>query len=213
MKLVIGNKNYSSWSLRPWLLLHANGIEFTEVQESLRQDNIAYRLGQYSGSRKVPVLIDQELTVWDSLAICEYISEKYLDGRGWPSNQGARAVARSICAEMHSGFSALRSELPMNCRMKTDIILSKAVSADIRRIEAIWSEYARKSDDGGIFLFKDFNISDCFFAPVALRFQSYGVYLSGDAAEYQKSILDHPSVRAWVADAASESEIVPEGEI
>ena len=213
MKLVIGNKNYSSWSLRPWLLLHANGIEFTEISESLRQENISSRLGKYSGSRRVPVLIDQEVTVWDSLAICEYVSETYLEGKGWPTAKNSRAVARSICAEMHSGFNALRTELPMNCRLSKDISLSRAASDDVSRIASIWSEYAEQSTDTGLFLFGRFNISDCYFAPVALRFKSYGVSLSGNAARYQQSILEHPSVRAWVEQSAFESEIVPEDEV
>ncbi len=213
MKLVIGNKNYSSWSLRPWLLLHANGIKFTEISESLRQESLASRLGKYSGSCKVPVLIDREVTVWDSLAICEYISETYLEGKGWPTAKNTRAVARSICAEMHSGFNALRTELPMNCRLSKDIPLSEAASADVRRIASIWSEYAEQTSGTDFFLFGRFNISDCFFAPVALRLKSYGVSLSGNAARYQESILEHSSVRAWVEQSASESEIVPEDEV
>ena len=214
MKLVIGNKNYSSWSLRPWLLLHANRIEFTEIKESLRQENIGSRLGKYSGSLKVPVLIDQDLTIWDSLAICEYISEEYLDGEGWPLSKKSKAIARSICAEMHSGFSALRSELPMNCRLSKNIALSKSADSDVRRIETIWSEYAEKSSSSDdIYLFGCFNIADCFFAPVALRFRSYGINLSGRAAKYQESILGHPSVCAWVAQSDSELEVVPENEV
>ena len=213
MKLVIGNKNYSSWSLRPWLLLHGHGINFTETQESLRQEGIGDRLGKYSGSRRVPVLIDQELIIWDSLAICEYISETCLEGKGWPSAPESRAVARSICAEMHSGFMALRSELPMNCRLSKDISLSETAMVDVRRIESIWSEYAEQTSDGDYFLFGRFNIADCFFAPVALRFKSYGIRLSGKAALYQESILQHPSVCEWVAQSALDSEIVPENEV
>ncbi|BFM51146.1 glutathione S-transferase family protein [Marinomonas sp. THO17] len=213
MKLVIGNKNYSSWSLRPWLLLHSNRMDFTEVHESLRQDNRRNRLGKYSGSCKVPVLIDRELTIWDSLAICEYISETYLEGKGWPLDPSLRATARSICAEMHAGFNLLRSELPMNCRHSSELVLSTSAIADVRRIESIWSEYAQKSSNGGLYLFGGFNIADCFYAPVALRFRSYGIKLSGTAAEYQESILAHPSVCAWVAQAGSESEVVPEIEV
>ena len=199
MKLVIGNKNYSSWPLRPWLLLHANNIEFSEVSESLKREGINERLGNYSGSCKVPVLIDKGLSIWDSLSICEYISEAYLDGNGWPLAPGQRALARSICAEMHSGFGAVRSELPMNCRLSMAVTPSEAAMEDIRRIDAIWSEYAEKASCGNTYLFGKFSIADCFFAPIALRFKSYGISLSANATRYQESILSHRSVCTWIA--------------
>lgn len=213
MKLVIGNKNYSSWSLRPWLLLHANNIEFSEVNESLRQESIRERLEKYSGSCKVPVLIDQDVTIWDSLAICEYISEVYLCGKGWPLSQNVRAVARSICSEMHSGFNAVRSEFPMNCRLTKKVTPSEAAVSEIQRIDAIWSEYAEEASCGNTYLFGVFGIADCFFAPIALRFKSYGISLSDRAAKYQESILSHPSVRLWMAQSDKEVEIIPENEI
>ena len=124
MKLIIGNKNYSSWSLRAWLLLATFGIEFEEVQESLRQEGLKDRLSQYSPAARVPVLIDGAVTVWDSLAICEYVSEKYLAGKGWPEAEVSRAEARAVCAEMHAGFAGLRNELPMNCRATRKVELS-----------------------------------------------------------------------------------------
>lgn len=213
MKLVIGNKNYSSWSLRPWLLLHSNQIEFKEVQESLKQDNIRSRLSQYSDSCRVPVLIDNECLVWDSLSICEYISEAYLNGAGWPEDPLQKAEARSICSEMHSGFSGLRSELPMNCRLSKKVDLSQLAQLDVQRIQSMWSKYAKPDENGDLRLFGAFNISDCFFAPVALRLRTYGIELSGRAAEYQESILNHPSVLEWVNAALQESEVVPENEI
>lgn len=213
MKLVIGNKNYSSWSLRPWLLLHANSVAFSEVNESLRQEGIRGRLEKYSGSCKVPVLIDRNVTIWDSLAICEYISEVYLGGNGWPLAQDLRAVARSICSEMHSGFNAVRSELPMNCRLSKKVTPSDAAINDIQRIDSIWSEYAAEAGCGNIYLFGVFSIADCFFAPIALRFKSYGIPLSGKAANYQESILSHPSVRHWVEQSGNEVEVVPENEV
>ena len=211
--LVVGNKNYSSWSLRPWLLLHSHDLEFSEVNESLRQDDIRNRLGQYSESCKVPVLIDKNIVVWDSLSICEYLSEAYLSGAGWPENLVHRAEARSICSEMHSGFNALRSELPMNCRLSKKVSLSKAAKVDIQRVESIWSEYASNDSSGSLRLFGGFNIADCFFAPVALRFRTYNIRLSGKAADYQASILEHPSVVEWVRVALLESEVVPENEV
>lgn len=213
MKLIIGNKNYSSWSLRPWLLLRANNIEFSEINESLRQEGIRERLEKYSGSCKVPVLIDQNVTIWDSLAICEYISEAYLDDKGWPVAQNKRAVARSICSEMHSGFSAVRSELPMNCRLSKKIAPSDAAVAEIKRIDAIWSEYAESTSCGNTYLFGAFGIADCFFAPVALRFRSYGISLSRDAEKYQTSILSYPSVCDWVEQSSKETEVLPGAEV
>ena len=212
MELVIGNKNYSTWSLRAWLLLDAFGLSYTEIQVSLVQENIQERLGKYSDTSKVPVLIDGSLKVWDSLAICEYVSENYLDGAGWPEKMEDRAIARSICAEMHSGFAALRTELPMNCRAKRKVEFSEAAKADIQRIEEIWSNYAASSGDGGIRLFGRFSIADCFFAPVALRFMTYGITLSTKAEAYANSLLQHPSVVRWVTLAKQETEIVVEDE-
>lgn len=210
MELVIGNKNYSSWSLRPWLLLHSHSINFVEIHESLIQDNIRSRLGKYSDSCKVPVLIDKGIRVWDSLSICEYISETYLNGDGWPRDAAGRAEARSIVSEMHSGFSALRKELPMNCRAVKKIQFSNNVEQDIQRVQSIWSKYVEPDSNGTLRLFGRFNISDCFFAPVALRFNTYGINLTGIAAEYQASILEHPSILEWVHMASEESEFACE---
>ncbi len=213
MQLVIGNKNYSSWSLRPWLLLHASGLEFSEIQVSLQLAGLDARLAHYSGSLKVPVLIDQDQSIWDSLAICDYVSETYLGNRGWPSAPLDRAVARSITAEMHSSFPALRNELPMNCRLRKPVTLSAAVQDDITRIETIWSDYARQGSDGSLRLFGEFGIADCFYAPVALRFRTYGVTLTGLAGEYCESLLQHPSLQAWVDEASKETEILAQAEI
>lgn len=212
MQLVIGNKNYSSWSLRPWLLLHAHGIEFTEIRESLNQQNIRERLGKYSGSCKVPVLIDGNITIWDSLAICEYVSDNYLYGAGWPEDRKHKAEARSVCAEMHSGFMALRSELPMNCRLQKEVTIPDAVKEDIRRIESIWSTYAMESEHG-VRLFGRFGIADCFYVPVILRFNTYNIPLSGMAAKYAADMIEHPSVKHWLMLAGDESEVIPEDEI
>ncbi|WP_096086779.1 glutathione S-transferase family protein [Agaribacterium haliotis] len=206
MKLVIGNKNYSSWSLRPWLLLHAHALDFEEVNESLAQHGIRERLSQYSDSAKVPVLLDRGLTIWDSLAICEYISENYLSGRGWPKSAADRAQARSLVAEMHSGFAALRSELPMNCRLTKSAQLSPAVRAEVQRIEQLWNNYVSADQSEQLRLFGCFGIADCFFAPVVFRFHSYGVKLSGTAGRYQQSLLAHPSMQLWLTQAIGETE-------
>ena len=212
MKLIIGNKNYSSWSLRPWLLLSAFHVEFTEIQESLAEEGIKERFEQYSPSGKVPVLLDKDLIVWDSLAICEYISEKYLDGKGWPKEINKRAEARAVCAEMHSSFATLRNEMPMNCRASRKLDLSSAAQADISKIDAIWSHYTRKNSSTGPWLFGEFSIADCFFAPVAFRFSTYGVSLSETAEKYSARLLEHESVVAWQNAAQSETEVIPRDE-
>ncbi|MBT8047776.1 MAG: glutathione S-transferase family protein [Xanthomonadales bacterium] len=212
MKLVIANKNYSSWSLRPWLLMTEFGLDFELREESLAGDDLKQRLLQYSPSCKVPVLIDGDLTVWDSLAICEYLSEQYLGGEGWPGAVGSRAHARAICAEMHSGFMALRSQMPMNIRARRKIAASNAVLADIRRIDEIWSECRRTYNADGDWLFGKFSIADCMYAPVALRFMTYGASLSDPGQQYMAAILDNPGVKSWIKAASKETEIIPEDE-
>jgi len=213
MKLVIGNKNYSSWSLRPWLLMTAHGLKFDEISISLKQEFAARaladrKLGQYSPTYKVPVLIDDELTVWDSLAICEYISERYLDNRGWPKEVALRAQARAVCAEMHAGFNALRNELPMNCRASRQLEFSDDVQKDIARIDQLWSADYQKTGKQSGWLFGDFSIADCFYAPVALRFNTYQVELSQASAQYQARLLAHGAVKSWIESALQESEIL-----
>lgn len=212
MRLIIGNKNYSSWSLRPWLLMTEFGLEFEVREESLAGSDLKERLRQYSPSCKVPVLIDGDLTVWDSLAICEYVSEHYLGGDGWPAAVGSRAHARAICAEMHSGFMALRSEMPMNIRARRTVIASNAVLADIQRIDAIWSNCRHEHGESGAWLFGKFSIADCMYAPVALRFMTYGARLSESSQRYMDSVLNNPGVKAWVEAANRETEIIPEDE-
>lgn len=208
MQLVIGNKNYSSWSLRPWLLLRAFDVEFDEQWVSLQEPNLTERLRVFSDSARVPVLNDGDLSVWDSLAICEYINEVHLQGIGLPANVNDRALARSVCAEMHSGFSALRNEMPMNIRASRVIEASPECLKDIARVDRIWSDHARKNSNGDLRLFGEFGISDCMFAPVVMRFVTYQPSLSGAAKEYMASMLEHPSLKQWIDGALSESEIV-----
>ncbi len=210
MKLVIGNKNYSTWSLRPWLLLKHFDVAFDEVQESLKAEGLSERLAVHSPSKRVPVLIDSDLHIWDSLAICEYVSEQYLDGGGWPADAAQRARARAISAEMHAGFNALRSELPMNLRARRKVTLSDAAQRDIARIDELWS--SQLNDVGGPYLFGDFSIADCMYAPVALRFPTYGIELGEQATAYQQTLIENPSVREWVAAGLKETEIVEEDE-
>ncbi|WP_320824327.1 glutathione S-transferase family protein [Reinekea sp.] len=203
IKLVIGNKNYSTWSLRPWLLLTAFDIHFEEIHESLHPDALRDRLLAHSPAGKVPVLIEPDVLVWDSLAICEYVSDVHLDGKGWPHTAKNRAKARAICCEMHSGFNALREALPMNIRAKRRVALSAALKIDIARIDTIWSEHHRAG-----WLFERFGIADCFYAPVALRFETYNIDLSPAARAYQLKLLAHPALQLWIEAARAETEVV-----
>ncbi|MFT5571678.1 MAG: glutathione S-transferase [Cryomorphaceae bacterium] len=212
MNLIIGNKNYSSWSLRPWLLMDAFNLPFEETLVSLAEPDLTGRLLQYSNSARVPVLVVDGNAIWDSLAICEYISESLLQGKAWPSKSMQRALARSVTAEMHSGFGALRNEMPMNCRASRTIEASAEALENVRRVDEIWSLYARPDHHGDLRLFGRFSIADCFFAPVVMRFLTYGVKLSSKAAAYRDSMRAHPSLEKWCAQAAGEAEIVADDE-
>lgn len=213
MKLVIANKNYSSWSLRPWLLLSEFDIPFEEIKLSLAPEGLSERIGQYSPSKRVLVLIYDELIVCDSLAICEYISEKCLDGGGWPENLNDRAEARSICAEMYSGFFAIREQMPMNCRFVRKITFTPEVEMEISRIDSIWSKYRAKNAAKGPWLFGPFSIADCFFAPVVSRFITYGVNLSDASKAYVDVMAALPSFIDWVEAARVETEVILPGEV
>lgn len=212
MKLVIGNKNYSSWSLRPWLLLSHFKVPFEEVSESLRAVDLSRRLGEHSPSHRVPVLIDDHLTIWDSLAICEYANENMLKGMGWPQSIEARAYARSISAEMHAGFNALRNAMPMNIRAKRRVTIDSAVERDLQRIDEIFSKARMVYREHGTWLAGPFSIADCMYAPVVSRLQTYGVKLSPLAEEYCHAMLNLPALQAWYQSALVEKEIVEEDE-
>ena len=207
--LVIGNKNYSSWSLRPWLLLRHFGVDFDEIRLPLDTPEFHARIRQYSPTARVPALQDGELSLWDSLAICEYANERWLDGRGWPREQAARALARVAAAEMHSGFVALRSQLPMNSRRRPDgYRWDDAAQRDIDRMQALWGELCGRFGGKGGFLSGDFGIVDAMFAPVAVRFDGYGVPVTGPAADYLQALLALPALREWREAAAAETETV-----
>ena len=208
MKLVIGNKNYSSWSMRPWLLLTSFGVSFEEVWVSLQEADLTKRLQKYSDSARVPVLIDEGLTIWDSLAICEYINDIYLNGIGLPSGHSDKALARSVSAEMHAGFNALRNEMPMNIRASRVIEPSQECLRDIQRVDQIWSAYARENSNGDLRLFGEFGISDCMFAPVVMRFATYQPQLSEKAQRYFEAMRNHSAVKKWIEEALRETEIV-----
>jgi glutathione S-transferase len=203
--LVVGSKNYSSWSLRPWLLLRAFGVEFEEILLPLDTPEFHARIRDYSPTGRVPVLHDGDVRVWDSLAIAEYANERWLDGRGWPHDATARALARSVSAEMHSGFAALRGEMPMNCRKRVKSHpTSKDAQADIARVKSIWRETRGRFGKGGPFLFGAFGIADAMYAPVVLRFEGYGIALDPVERAYADAILALPALREWLAATANE---------
>ena len=198
LRLVIGNKNYSSWSMCPWLLLKMFDLEFEEIQISLYQDNTAEKLGPYSPSLKVPVLLHREITVWDSLSICEYISDELLGGSGWPSHPKRKATARSVAAEIHSEFPVLKEEWPMNCKASFELRPSDKLFEEIARIDAIWSCCRRRYGANGNYLFGRFSIADCMSAWIAVCFEAYGAELSSDANTYMQTLLDNPCVQKWI---------------
>jgi glutathione S-transferase len=207
--LIIGNKNYSSWSLRPWLLLRHHDVAFDELRLPLDTPQFAREIGRWSPARTVPALRHGELTVWDSLAICEYADETFLEGAGWPRDAAARAVARSVSAEMHSGFRALRTRMPMNARRRVQGFAYDAdVGRDIERIFAIWRDCRARFGGSGAFLFDAFSIADAMYAPVVLRFVSYGVAVEPDLQAWIDALLALPAMREWLRDAAAETEVV-----
>ena len=165
------------------------GIEFEEVLISLYQDDTHRKINEFSPVKKVPVLIDGDLTVWDSLAICEYVSENYMDGKGWPDLVEERAHCRSICAEMHSGFFEIRNNMPMNCKVDLKLKVSEATQTEIQRIDDIWSGLIDKIRENGEFLFGGFSIADCMYAPVVIRFSTYGVLLSESSQKYVSAMV------------------------
>jgi glutathione S-transferase len=208
-RLVIGNKNYSSWSMRPWVVMKAFGIPFEEVMILLNCPDTTQKISEFSLSGRVPVLISDDLVIWDSLAICEYLAEQFPLLDLWPENTAARATARSVCAEMHSGFSQLRTAMPMNIRANFSGKGRTAGSqADIGRISEIWEE-CLSTYGAHRFLFGDFSIADAFFAPVVMRFKTYGVSLAPALQAYCERVEAHPAVAAWVLDALHEADDLP----
>ena len=206
-EIVIGNKRYSSWSLRGWLAVRLSGVPFTETVIPLDQPATSREIAEHAGAgpRLVPVLKHGGLTIWDSLAILEYMAEQAPAGQLWPADAAARAVARSVAAEMHSGFRALRGELPMNLGAdKTGQTFSDAVQADIDRIAAVWRHCLEEFGSGGPFLFGHVTGADVAYAPVVTRFKTYGVALEPALQAYVDAVLDLPAMREWYAGAAAE---------
>ena len=205
--LVLGSKNYSSWSLRPWLFLRKAGFDFREHVIALDAGDYQAQIASLSPSRRVPVLIAGSAKIWDSLAICEYAAD--CTGRGLPQNRHARAVARAVAAEMHSGFQSLRNEMPMNVRArKRRVALTPQLWADIARIDEIWAACRQQFGSGGSWLFGDFSIADAMFAPVTFRFQTYGAELSPASSAYLEFALEDPSLREWQEAASHEGHVL-----
>jgi glutathione S-transferase len=211
--LVIGNKNYSSWSLRPWIAMQQAGIAFKEIMIPLDQPNTKTRIAEVSPAGRVPVLIHNDLHIWDSLAILEYLVEIFPDKGLWPRDKEARARARSISAEMHSGFGAMRNAMPMNCRARLPGLgLNPDSSRDIVRIIEIWTGCRAEFGSSGEFLFGAFSIADAFFAPVTSRFMTYAVKLPPVAENYVKALQSLPAMQAWIAAARAEPFVIADDE-
>jgi len=209
LALVIANKNYSSWSMRPWVLLRQAGIAFEEIQLKFDDSVRVVGIERYSPTGKVPVLLVDGQAVWDTLAIAETLAELFPDQPLWPRDPAARRLARSACAEMHSGFQNLRGRMPMNIRASLPGIgMNADVQKDVDRIVALWRECRHKHGRGGVLLFGEFSIADAFFAPVAMRFATHAVELPADAAAYAAALRELPAVQEWVAGARRETEFV-----
>jgi glutathione S-transferase len=212
--LVIANKVYSSWSLRPWLMLQQGGLAFDEVVIPLGQPDTRTKILAHSPAGRVPVLVDGELTVWDSLAILEYAAERWPELGVWPADRTARAVARSISAEMHSGFQALRNACPMNLGKRyATRDRGEAVARDVGRIEESWREARARFGAGGPFLFGRFSGADAMYAPVVTRFETYGVEVAPETRAYMDAILSLPAFAAWREAALREPWFYKEDEV
>ncbi len=207
--LAIGNKAYSSWSLRPWLFMKVNGIAFEEVRIPLYLESSKARIFEHSPAGKVPALTVDDIRVWDSLAILETLADLHPRLACWPRDRRARAWARSISAEMHSGFRELRTALPFNCRRRITLELpSDTLNAEIDRVRSIWRDCRKSHRGAGPFLFGEFTIADAMYAPVVSRFETYGVTVAATEREYMDAILALPAMRQWVAEANVEPEVI-----
>lgn len=210
LKLVIANKLYSSWSLRPWMLMTALGIEFEETVIPLYKPDSKARILDVSPNGKVPCLIDGEIKVWESLAIMEYLHERFPEAGVWPSDRAARAYARAASSEMHAGFQALRQACPMNL---TKRFAPKELSSDaqdnVRRLQGMWSDCRRRFANGGDFLFGPFTAADAMFAPVVTRLDTYQIPVATETRQYMNRILAHPAFVKWKSEAFTESWALP----
>lgn len=213
-ELIIGNKAYSSWSLRPWLVLKHLGVDFAEIRVPLYVHGYKEELLKYAPSGKVPVLKHGPVTVWDSLAICGYLAELFPEAELWPRQPAARALARSVSAEMHSGFQAIRGAMPYNCRATgRHVPISAETRKEMDRVQSLWRECRAHYGKGGPWLFGRFGIADAMYIPVAGRFATYSVALEGVAQAYVDAALQHPAVVEWTAAAKQETEVMVSNEV
>jgi glutathione S-transferase len=214
LTLVIANKAYSSWSLRPWLALMHAGVMFEEIVIPLRRPETADAIARHTPAGKVPVLRHGEVIIWESIAILEYLAELFPDAGLWPAERAARAHARTVSAEMHAGFTALRSNMPMNVRASLPGRgRTPEVARDVARITALWRDCRARFGDGGPFLFGAFGNADAMFAPVVTRFQTYGVELDPVSQAYADAVLHHPAMRAWYQGAHGEEWVIGDYEL
>ncbi len=210
--IYIGNKNYSSWSLRGWLMLKAAGVAFDEVVIPLYEPGSRAEILRYSASGKVPALVHGPVTVWESLSIGEYLAELFPKAQLWPADRAARAVARAVSAEMHAGFQELRRHFPMNMRSVFDRAIVPEAQSDIDRIIALWLDCRRRFGKGGDFLFGHFTIADAMYAPVVSRFRTYKLSLPSEAEAYAAAVAAWPAYQEWLAAARKEPMIIEKWE-
>jgi glutathione S-transferase len=214
LHLIIGNKNYSSWSLRPWLAMKVAGIAFDETVISLEAPDFKARVAALGGAGRVPLLVDGDVRIWESLAILEYVAEKFPAAVLWPKDAGARAQARAVASEMHAGFQALRRHLPMNiARPVKRRALDEGAAVDAARIDAIWSGCRAKYGAGGAFLFGSFGAADAMYAPVVWRFHTYAVAVSTAARDYMGAVMALPAAVEWREAARREPWVLPHDEV
>ncbi|PCH63116.1 MAG: glutathione S-transferase [SAR86 cluster bacterium] len=204
IKLIIGDKNYSFWSLCPWLMLNMFNVKFEEIQIRLYQSNTAEKLGPYSPSLKVPVLLHNDVTIWDSLSICEYISGEVLPDSGWPKSPKRRATARSVSAEIHADFSEIKKHWPMNCSATFKPFARDKLLNEVARIDAIFSCCRHRYGENGLYLFGRFSIADCLYAPMAICLHNHRAVLSDESRLYVNTLLANPFIQRWLAQARAE---------
>lgn len=214
LKLILGNKNYSSWSLRPWIAMRHAGIAFEEEVIPLYEPGSRERILKYSPAGKVPILIDGDMAIWESLAILDHLAERFPKAQLWPSDPKARAHARAVSAEMHAGFGALRRHCPMNMRrVNKKRELTTEVAADVRRIEEIWTDCRRRFGEDGPFLFGAFGAADAMYAPVVSRFASYAIGVGAACEAYMAAMTALPAWQEWRAAGVAEPWIMPGNEL
>ncbi|MEQ9109232.1 MAG: glutathione S-transferase family protein [Rhodospirillaceae bacterium] len=209
LTLVIANKTYSSWSLRPWLAMTHFGLTFEEIVIPLHQDTTSADIRKHSPAGKVPVLHQGSITVWESLAILEYLADAFYDKPWWPSDPHAKAHARTLAAEMHAGFGALRKAMPMNLGKSYDArAWAEDVAKDVQRVQDIWRDARDRFGQGGDFLFGDFTIADAMYAPVVSRFKTYAVDMDDTSRAYSAALFNLPAMQKWIAEAADEPWVI-----